>query len=48
MKGLSALLIGITSNLKEDVNCLSCFHSYSTKNKLKKPEKYVIIMIIVM
>ena len=35
-KILSALLRGISSNHKEDFYCLNCFHSYSTKNKLKK------------
>ena len=35
-KKLSALLKGITSNHKGDFYCLNCFHSYSTKNKLKK------------
>ena len=39
VKGLSALLWGITSSNKEDFYCLNCFHSYSTKNKLKKHEK---------
>ena len=39
MKRLSALLRGITSNHKEDFYCLNCFHSYSTKEKLKKHEK---------
>ena len=37
-KSLSALLRGITSNHKEDFYCLNCFHSYTTKNKLKKHE----------
>ena len=36
VKGLSALFRGITSNHKEDFYCLNCFHSYSTKEKLKK------------
>ena len=36
VKGLSALLRGITSNHKEDFYCLNCFHSYSTTEKLKK------------
>ena len=30
------LLRGITSNHEEDFYCLNCFHSYSTKDKLKK------------
>ena len=37
-KKLSALLRGITSKHKEDFYCLNCFHSYSTKDKLKKHE----------
>ena len=36
LKKLSALLRGITSNHKEEFYCLNCFHSYSTKLKLKK------------
>ena len=36
VKNLSALIRGITSNHKEDVFCLNCFHSYTTKNKLNK------------
>ena len=39
MKSLSALLRGITSNHNGDFYCLNCFHSYSTKEKLKKHEK---------
>ena len=39
MKSLSALLRGITPNHKEEFYCLNSFHSYSTKNKLKKHEK---------
>ena len=27
------------SNLKEDIYCLNCFQSYTTKNKLKKHKK---------
>ena len=38
VKSLSALLRGIKSNHKEDFHCLNCFHSYTTKNKLKKHE----------
>ena len=30
---------GTTSNHKEDVYCLNCFHTYSTKDKLKKHKK---------
>ena len=36
VKKLSALLKGITSKHKGDFYCLNCFHSYSTKEKLKK------------
>ena len=39
VKSLSALLRGITSNHDGDFYCLNCFHSYSTKEKLKKHEK---------
>ena len=39
MKSLSALLRRITSNHNGDFYCLNCFHSYSTKNKLKKHER---------
>ena len=39
LKSLSALLRGITSNHNGDFYCLNCFHSYSTKNRLKKHEK---------
>ena len=39
LKSLSALLRGITSNHNGDFYCLNCFHSYSTKNKLKKHER---------
>ena len=39
MKSLSALLRGITSHYVRDFYCLNCFHSYSTKEKLKKHEK---------
>ena len=47
-KKLFALLKGITSNHKGDFYCLNCFHSYSTKEKLKGIKIYVKIMIIVM
>ena len=30
---------GISSNHVGDFYCLNCFHSYSTKNKLKKYER---------
>ena len=36
VKRLSALLKGISSNHVGDFYCLNCFHSYRTKNKLKK------------
>ena len=36
---LSALLNGISSNHKEDFYCLSCFKSYTTKNKLKEHQE---------
>ena len=39
MESLSILLRGITSKYVGDFCCLNCFHSYSTKNKLKKHEK---------
>ena len=35
VKTLSALFRGITSNRVRDVYCQNCFHSFSTKNKLK-------------
>ena len=39
MKSLSALLRGVTSNHNGDFYCLNYFHSYSTKEKLKKHER---------
>ena len=36
VKSLSALFCKITSNYKEPFYCLNCFHSYRTKDKLKK------------
>ena len=39
VKCLPALLRRITSNHNGDFYCLNCFHSYSTKEKLKKHEK---------
>ena len=36
VKKLSALFKGITAKHKGDFYCLNCFHSYSTKEKLKK------------
>ena len=38
-KSMSKLLNGITSNHNGDFYFLNCFHSYRTKNKLKKHEK---------
>ena len=39
MKSLSGLSRGITLNHDGDFYCLNCYHSYSTKEKLKKHEK---------
>ena len=39
VKSVPALLRGITSNQNGDFHCSNCFHSYSTKNKLKKHER---------
>ena len=39
VKNLPRLLRGITSNHNGDFYCLNCFHSYSTKNRLKKHER---------
>ena len=36
VKILPGLLGGITSNQNKDFNCLNCFHSYRTKNKLEE------------
>ena len=36
VKSLSALFRGVTSNNNGDFYCLNCFHSFTTKNKLKK------------
>ena len=36
VKSTSGLLRGVTSNHNRYFYCLSCFHSYTTKNKLKK------------
>ena len=38
-KNLPGLLKGITSSHNEDFYCLNCFHSYRTKNKVKKHKK---------
>ena len=48
VKNLSGLLIGMTSNHKEDFYCLNYFHSYRKENKLELHKKYVKIMIIAM
>ena len=48
VKSLSALLREITSNYDGAFYCLNGFHSYSTKEYLKKIKKYVMTMIIVM
>ena len=47
VKSISGLSRGITSNHNGDFYCLNCFHSYRTNKKLKKHEKYVKIMILV-
>ena len=39
VKGLAALLKGITSNHNGDFYCLNCFQSYRLENELKKHEK---------
>ena len=39
VKKLPVLLRGITSKYNGDFYCLNCFHSYSTKNALKKHER---------
>ena len=39
VKNLSGLLMGITSNHKEDFYCLNCFHSYREKSKLEARKK---------
>ena len=39
IKSISRLFRGITSNHSGDFYCLNYFHSYRTKNKLKKHEK---------
>ena len=36
---LSVLLKRLASNHVGDFYCLNCFHSYRTKNKIKKHEK---------
>ena len=39
VKSLSKLLRGKSSNHHGGFYCLNCFNSYSTKNRLKKPEE---------
>ena len=39
VKDLSRLLRGITSNHNGDLYCLNCFHSFRTKNRLKRHER---------
>ena len=39
VKSFSALFRKITGNNNEDLYCLNCFPSYTTKNKLKKHKK---------
>ena len=39
VKGVSALLREISSSNNADFYCLNCFHSYPTRNKLKKHER---------
>ena len=48
VKNLSGLLEGITSTHMNVFYCLSCFHSYRTKNKLESHKKICEIMTIVM
>ena len=36
---MSGLLRGITSNHNGDFYCLNCFHSYTSKRKLKKHKR---------
>ena len=36
---LSKLLTGMTSNHHGDFYCLNCYHSYSTKTRLKNQEE---------
>ena len=39
IKSISGLLRGITSNHNGDFYCFNCFHSYTSKRKLKKKRK---------
>ena len=47
VKSIPRLLREITSNNNGDFYCLNCFHSYRTKQRLKKMKRYAKIMIIV-
>ena len=47
VKSISGLLRGITSNHNGDFYCLNCFHSYTSKRKLKNMKECVKIMIFV-
>ena len=47
VKGLSALLKGITTNHKGDLYCLSCFDSYKKEKRIKKHGRVCNDMIIV-
>ena len=48
VKRLSSLFKGITSKHDGDFYFLNCFQTYTTENKLKKHNKFVRIMIVVM
>ena len=48
VKKLSALLKGITGNDYGDFYCLNCFHSCTTKNKIKKHENACKTQFVVM
>ena len=39
IKNMSGLLRGMISNHNDDFYCLNCFHSYTSKRKLKKHER---------
>ena len=39
IKSISRSIRGITLNHNGDFVCLNCFHSYTTKRKLKKHER---------
>ena len=48
VKKLSVSLTGVFSKHDGDFYCLNCFHSFSTKNRLKSRKMYVKIKIFVM